>query len=217
MTEHPDISTVFEEGSQLGDSPEKQPPSVQHQSYRPTQNRQNTHIRTGTVSSTRSGGSAKSVHPFAAPIHRAPSPPSAPPPAHLRAASSHLASSRSHPDISSMARMQSAPAHQVTLAEEGVEDEEKCPICVESLSFTYRLPGEKPHVVPECGHALHEVSFEMIFMSSQADNQECFVTVYGDVPTHGSKRNIGLCGVCRQKMRIVEGGGERKRSKGKSE
>ncbi|KAI9636770.1 pleckstrin domain-containing protein [Dioszegia hungarica] len=80
------------------------------------------------------------------------------------------------------------------------DDEEKCPICVESLSFSYRLPGEKPHVVPECGHALHE---------------ECFVTVYGEVPTYGSKRNIGLCGVCRQKMRIVDGGGERKRSKGK--
>jgi hypothetical protein len=29
---------------------------------------------------------------------------------------------------------------------------------VESLSFTFRLPGEKPHIVPECGHALHEVS-----------------------------------------------------------
>ena len=35
--------------------------------------------------------------------------------------------------------------------------EEDCIICGESLSFSFRLPGEKPHIVPECGHALHEV------------------------------------------------------------
>ncbi len=40
-------------------------------------------------------------------------------------------------------------AHQVAFAAaDDVGDEELCPICVESLSFTYRLPGEKPHVVP---------------------------------------------------------------------
>ncbi|KIM26211.1 hypothetical protein M408DRAFT_197410 [Serendipita vermifera MAFF 305830] len=37
-------------------------------------------------------------------------------------------------------------------------DEGECPVCLEPLSFSFRLPGEKPHVVPECGHALHEVS-----------------------------------------------------------
>ena len=37
------------------------------------------------------------------------------------------------------------------------EDEEECPVCLEPLSFSFRLPGEKPHIVPECGHALHEV------------------------------------------------------------
>jgi len=37
-------------------------------------------------------------------------------------------------------------------------DEAECPVCLEPLSFSFRLPGEKPHVVPECGHALHEVS-----------------------------------------------------------
>ena len=36
-------------------------------------------------------------------------------------------------------------------------DEAECPVCLEPLSFSFRLPGEKPHVVPECGHALHEV------------------------------------------------------------
>ncbi len=35
--------------------------------------------------------------------------------------------------------------------------EEDCPVCLEPLSFSFRLPGEKPHIVPECGHALHEV------------------------------------------------------------
>ena len=37
------------------------------------------------------------------------------------------------------------------------EDDEECPVCLEPLSFSFRLPGEKPHIVPECGHALHEV------------------------------------------------------------
>ena len=42
---------------------------------------------------------------------------------------------------------------------EDVEDE--CPVCLEPLSFSFRLPGEKPHVVPECGHALHEASIQL--------------------------------------------------------
>lgn len=37
------------------------------------------------------------------------------------------------------------------------DEEEECPVCLEPLSFSFRLPGEKPHIVPECGHALHEV------------------------------------------------------------
>ncbi len=52
----------------------------------------------------------------------------------------------------------SAPAHQVTLAEEGQDDGEKCPVCHESLSAEYRLAGEKPLVVGECGHEVHYVS-----------------------------------------------------------
>jgi len=42
---------------------------------------------------------------------------------------------------------------------DSLDDEEECPVCLEPLSFSFRLPGEKPHVVPECGHALHEVRF----------------------------------------------------------
>lgn len=39
------------------------------------------------------------------------------------------------------------------------DDEDECPVCLEPLSSSFRLPGEKPHIVPECGHALHEVSY----------------------------------------------------------
>lgn len=39
-----------------------------------------------------------------------------------------------------------------------LEDEDECPVCLEPLSFSFRLPGEKPHIVPECGHSLHEAS-----------------------------------------------------------
>jgi hypothetical protein len=45
----------------------------------------------------------------------------------------------------------------------GADGDEDCIICGESLSFSFRLPGEKPHIVPECGHALHEVSAVVIF------------------------------------------------------
>jgi hypothetical protein len=46
----------------------------------------------------------------------------------------------------------------VVSSHDATEDEEDCPVCLEPLSFSFRLPGEKPHIVPECGHALHEVS-----------------------------------------------------------
>lgn len=39
------------------------------------------------------------------------------------------------------------------------------------------------------------------------------MTVYGDVPPVGSRKNIGVCGVCRQPMRISDGG-ERKKGGG---
>lgn len=37
------------------------------------------------------------------------------------------------------------------------ESENSCPVCVESLDASFRLPGEKAHVIPGCGHVLHEV------------------------------------------------------------
>lgn len=56
------------------------------------------------------------------------------------------------------AAMVAAPLPVVS-SRDSTEDEEECPVCLEPLSFSFRLPGEKPHIVPECGHALHEVRF----------------------------------------------------------
>ncbi|CAE6470883.1 hypothetical protein ACGC1H_003430 [Rhizoctonia solani] len=74
--------------------------------------------------------------------------------------------------------------------------EEDCIICGESLSFSFRLPGEKPHIVPECGHALHEA---------------CFTAVYGQInqPKMGAlpRKNLGVCGVCRKPIRVGDGDG----------
>jgi hypothetical protein len=44
--------------------------------------------------------------------------------------------------------------------------------------------------------------------------QECFVTVYGDVPPEGSRKQLGVCGVCRQPMRM--GDGSERRGQGKN-
>lgn len=54
-----------------------------------------------------------------------------------------------------------APSTQSVL---DVSDEPECPICLEPLSL--RLYGERPHVVPQCGHAMHH---------------ECFVAMFGDL------------------------------------
>ncbi|GAA5834480.1 hypothetical protein JCM9279_004328 [Rhodotorula babjevae] len=71
------------------------------------------------------------------------------------------------------------------------QDEDSCPICLELLSL--RLAGEKPHVVPVCGHRLHH---------------SCFEAVYGDVQRAKSKTagSLGLCGVCRRDMKVGDGG-----------
>ncbi|KAI0322760.1 Pleckstrin homology domain-containing protein [Amylostereum chailletii] len=93
--------------------------------------------------------------------------------------------------------MVSAPLPVVS-NRDSTEDEEECPVCLEPLSFSFRLPGEKPHIVPECGHALHEA---------------CFTAVYGPPPsqvrTQGvlRKSNLGVCGVCRRPMKVGDGDG----------
>ncbi|KAG6821446.1 hypothetical protein H0H93_010170 [Arthromyces matolae] len=93
--------------------------------------------------------------------------------------------------------MNVAPLPVVSAQQSLVEDEAECPVCLEPLSFSFRLPGEKPHIVPECGHALHEA---------------CFTAVYGPPPSQSrsnvSRRtNLGVCGVCRRPMKVGDGDG----------
>ncbi|KAK7060999.1 hypothetical protein VNI00_000734 [Paramarasmius palmivorus] len=93
--------------------------------------------------------------------------------------------------------MHIAPLPVVSNQDHHVEEEEDCPVCLEPLSFSFRLPGEKPHIVPECGHALHEA---------------CFTAVYGPPPSQARstvprKSNLGVCGVCRRPMKVGDGDG----------
>lgn len=118
--------------------------------------------RSSTISSTHSSTSKPKTpasHPFAS--GRAPSP--SHPADYLTppAGSPPAVPSHAFPAINDNFKMPAPviPAHQVALASpEDEQGDPDCPVCCESMSFTFRLPGEKPHVVPECGHALHEVS-----------------------------------------------------------
>ncbi|KAL1684044.1 Pleckstrin homology domain-containing protein [Schizophyllum commune] len=91
--------------------------------------------------------------------------------------------------------MHNAPLPVVS-SQDANDDEDECPVCLEPLSFSFRLPGEKPHIVPECGHALHEA---------------CFTAVYGPPPNQARglprKSNLGVCGVCRRPMKVGDGDG----------
>ncbi|KIY53347.1 hypothetical protein FISHEDRAFT_63373 [Fistulina hepatica ATCC 64428] len=86
------------------------------------------------------------------------------------------------------------PLPVVSSASSDADDADECPVCLEPLSFSFRLPGEKPHIVPECGHALHEA---------------CFAAVYGPPPSSRDggprKTGLGVCGVCRRPMKIGDG------------
>lgn len=113
--------------------------------------------RASTVSNATTSSGKSKVHPFA--VNRAPSP-LLPVPEQLAPPSQAVNTSRSLPSLydgfKSHANM---PTHQVALVStEDEQDDAICPLCTESLSFSFRLPGEKPHIVPECGHALHNVS-----------------------------------------------------------
>ena len=70
----------------------------------------------------------------------------------------HTPELHSHP----FASMVHAPLPVVS-SHDSSEEEEECPVCLEPLSFSFRLPGEKPHIVPECGHSLHEVCVHFTF------------------------------------------------------
>jgi hypothetical protein len=101
-----------------------------------------------------------------------------------------------------------------------MDDEGECPVCLEPLSFSFRLPGEKPHIVPECGHALHEVHHPndpISYILAHSKSQACFSAVYGPPPTPGRaglprKSNLGVCGVCRRPMKVPDGDGGKSNS-----
>ena len=97
------------------------------------------------------------------------------------------------------------------------DDGGECPVCLEPLSFSFRLPGEKPHIVPECGHALHEVRlFFRLLLSPYLfyPLKACFTAVYGPPPgrTLPQKSNLGVCGVCRRPMKLTDGDGGKSNS-----
>jgi hypothetical protein len=104
-------------------------------------------------------------HSIRAAFHRAPS---------VRSGySASTSSSDNHP----YAQPRMAPIPGVS-AHGAVDDDEECPVCLEPLSFSFRLPGEKPHIVPECGHALHEVrsrSSPLSFFSHRAGLLYCSI------------------------------------------
>ena len=74
-------------------------------------------------------------------------------------AKSQLPPSR-EPSSRELARASSAPVYTSqhlaasTMIRDASNDDENCPVCLESLAM--RLHGEKPHVVPICGHKLRE-------------------------------------------------------------
>ncbi|KAH9174888.1 Pleckstrin homology domain-containing protein [Lactarius sanguifluus] len=81
----------------------------------------------------------------------------------------------------------------VVSSHDSSEEEEECPVCLEPLSFSFRLPGEKPHIVPECGHALHEAFASTRHMGSRHlchTSLACFTAVYGPVPGPGRSTAI---------------------------
>ncbi|WAR63986.1 hypothetical protein PtB15_16B145 [Puccinia triticina] len=73
---------------------------------------------------------------------------------------------------------------------------DNCPVCIEDLRMN--LIGEKPLVIPKCGHRLHA---------------SCFEAVYG--PLDEARRTgavLGLCGICRKDMRLVASGAASKKT-----
>jgi hypothetical protein len=85
----------------------------------------------------------------------------------LHSSFSHTSTLSETISIHPYAAMIPAPVPVVS-SHDSLDDEDECPVCLEPLSFSFRLPGEKPHIVPECGHALHEVRIPSSLLSSRA-------------------------------------------------
>lgn len=124
---------------------------------------------------------------------------------------SQITSTYSHPYT-----LHDAPNAPMVSSRDVTEEEAECPVCLEPLSFSFRLPGEKPHIVPECGYALHEVPrFRVLNLCGldihcQLLIQVCFSAVYGPPPGQSRvrvirKSNLGVCGVCRRLMKVGDG------------
>ncbi len=81
-----------------------------------------------------------------------------------------------------------------------------CPVCLEPLS--HRLAGEKPHVVPSCGHALHNACFTAIYGPPEAllaaQNSASRLRGAGSA-SRNSMGPPGMCGVCRKPIALGEG------------
>ncbi|SJX64779.1 related to CDC24-Guanine nucleotide exchange factor (GEF or GDP-release factor) [Sporisorium reilianum f. sp. reilianum] len=81
-----------------------------------------------------------------------------------------------------------------------------CPVCLEPLS--HRLAGEKPHVVPACGHALHNACFTAIYGPPEAvlaaQNPGSRLRAAG-AASRQSFSSPGMCGVCRKPIALGEG------------
>ncbi|CDU22225.1 related to CDC24-Guanine nucleotide exchange factor (GEF or GDP-release factor) [Sporisorium scitamineum] len=81
-----------------------------------------------------------------------------------------------------------------------------CPVCLEPLS--HRLAGEKPHVVPICGHALHNACFTAIYGPPEAllaaQNPGSRLRGAG-AASRQSFSSPGMCGVCRKPIALGEG------------
>ena len=117
--------------------------------------------RSGTITSdlsSRSHRTTKSPHPFAT-MARTASPP-------MRSfreegSGSGLASSQSMPNMLAYTSPVDGPScvlPEVVIAEPDMVDDDVCPVCNVSLSSEFRVRGEKPLVVAECGHEVHYVS-----------------------------------------------------------
>ncbi|KDN41245.1 hypothetical protein K437DRAFT_269762 [Tilletiaria anomala UBC 951] len=115
------------------------------------------------------------------------------------------------------------PVHHLSSVLDTSAEEPDCPVCLEPLS--HRLAGEKPHVVPQCGHALHNACFTAVYGSPDsvlaAQKRHALLSAAqhaGGTPatTGGEARQDyqmsqapGMCGVCRRAIIL---GGDKKQS-----
>lgn len=81
-----------------------------------------------------------------------------------------------------------------------IEQETDCPVCLESLSI--RLQGEKPHVVPVCGHKLHNECFETAYNITVREAIGNSDDILQSLSRRKKRQPIGICGICRSEMRI---------------